>query len=675
LIQEKRTRKFRWDILLAVTLAAVLLALIGTVVTLYWLPYHRARSEMPRDGVLTIQEKSNGHLMLSWPEAEKRDFYHVEVLRRQQVEGEEAPQWKPVFSTYVSRGTSCPLPELPGDELLTIRVNSMMNYQHPGKNKIRPGDEPLEVQLRLAVPVVEDLRWTADPDADTLTLTFSMTQGDKGRLFLREAGEDSIVRTLETGETVVSFGENGDFPVPEHGKEITFVLDSVREEGDYVFISRRTQEVTVTREDFLGRNLIVQMEETSDNIYTLTWNETKGEAYQVQMMTPEGWQSICSVAQGETLSCTTGQLKAFRDYSFRVVATGGQVTGNGQFAAVSQPWQIRTDEALLYATIWPLMDLEVFDSPDRTNAIGTVKAGSTYCVTGVDGSSFAIRFAAGDTGYIDSNYCLIDLAEYLGELCAYDITNSYASKYKAHKYNIPYMTGTVITGYEDVLLEDGTYLVPLLYPVANRLMTAAKSARAEGYRLKIYDAYRPNQATVSLYSRVEKLQDEPVPGNVKDPDNEEELLTYAKVMTNSGQYPLNYFLAKGYSKHNLGVAIDLTIEDLETGEEYSMQTPMHDLSHYSVIYRNNKHAQALNRIMKDAGFGGLVSEWWHFQDNEVREKQKLSPLWGGVSPEGWKLSADGWRWRNADGSYAVGRTLTLEEGEYSFDERGCLIES
>ena len=103
----------------------------------------------------------------------------------------------------------------------------------------------------------------------------------------------------------------------------------------------------------------------------------------------------------------------------------------------------------------------------------------------------------------------------------------------------------------------------------------------------------------------------------------------------------------------MGIALDLTLERVDTGEELEMQTDMHDLSVYSIISRNNEEALLLDSYMKAAGFGGLTSEWWHFQDNDTRNALSLNIyMQYGVSCAGWVCNDDGWRYRNADGTYA-----------------------
>lgn len=105
----------------------------------------------------------------------------------------------------------------------------------------------------------------------------------------------------------------------------------------------------------------------------------------------------------------------------------------------------------------------------------------------------------------------------------------------------------------------------------------------------------------------------------------------------------------------MGIALDLTIETLE-GKELEMQTDMHDLSVYSTIWHDNSEALVLESIMKDAGFGGLTSEWWHFQDNETRDALSLNIyMYNGVSAEGWIADDTGWRYRRADGSFVTGQ--------------------
>lgn len=147
--------------------------------------------------------------------------------------------------------------------------------------------------------------------------------------------------------------------------------------------------------------------------------------------------------------------------------------------------------------------------------------------------------------------------------------------------------------------------------------------------------------------------------------------TIYKLMTNNGRYRLGSFLAKVTSTHNRGIALDLTLADAVTGEELAMQSDMHDLSWYSATNLNNLNAKVLANYMTAAGMNGLSSEWWHFQDDKTRESIGLnSYLYEGVSAEGWTQDDAGWRYRNADGSYACNTALTIDGRSYTFDAAG-----
>ena len=74
--------------------------------------------------------------------------------------------------------------------------------------------------------------------------------------------------------------------------------------------------------------------------------------------------------------------------------------------------------------------------------------------------------------------------------------------------------------------------------------------------------------------------------------------------------------------------------------------------------------------MLAAGFKDLYSEWWHYQDDEIYQKNKYEPLKTGVSCEGWTKDDNGWRYRLADGSFYAGCTRTIDGMTYTFDMEG-----
>lgn len=642
-----------------------------------WLPYQNAENRMPQDGVLTLEVQPDGRFLLSWPGSDSADLYRVRICRPVETEEEQ----EQILAENQTRQTQWLLPALPDGERLKITVESAAEYRMLGLEKVRIGTASLEAEATFAVPVITNPEWTPDPETKTVTLRFSMEAGDRCRCWiLDEAGEKTAVQTTKESAMTIAFGDAGDLPMPEHGTPSRLVLDVYREQPGVQIYGAVCVGLEVTREDLLDRNLTVEFGELSHNRCTLTWNETKGEFYDVQMINPqeEEWITVARIPADGERSYTSPHLHPCRDYVYRVVALGGQTMPDSDMAAVSDYYEYTTWESPIYTTIWPTKDLELFKNADLTEAIGTALCGQAYCVMEEVGDAFGI-YVDGTYGYVESDLCLINLPEYMDRLCDYNITNSYDSLYMVHEYEIPRVTGMVTGGYENVRLADGSFLVPLLYPTAQKLAAAAKIAQEEGYQLKIYDAFRPQKATREIYSRTKKILEDPLPRRTytgvrvslpEPPEGEE--VTYALAMTDN-THSLGNFLASGTSMHNLGIALDLTLSDLNNGKELKMQTSMHDLSFQSIARRNNLSAKILASIMKRAGFTELSSEWWHFQDNEIRQERTLVAVADGISPECWMADDYGWKYRDADGRYFANCTVTIGEKEYTFDTEGYLI--
>ena len=101
-----------------------------------------------------------------------------------------------------------------------------------------------------------------------------------------------------------------------------------------------------------------------------------------------------------------------------------------------------------------------------------------------------------------------------------------------------------------------------------------------------------------------------------------------------------------------------------------MQTAIHDLSWYSEVSRNNENANLLKRIMVQAGFATLKSEWWHFQDDAIKSQLELKNLRQGITPQCWVLDDTGWRYRQKNGRFLTDCTETIDAVTYRFNESG-----
>ncbi len=656
----------RAKITLICCLAAVPLLLIAAFL-LVALPYINAASSMPEGASLAFFDLGGGDYRLEWSEGENAARYKLTL------DGADAA------SAAVLDSNSTVLENLTEGEH-SFTVTPLGSWSLFGREHLREG-EPLSITVPVISVQPPEVEWTPDDEAQTLT---AVAEPMVGRSYELRRVEDADAAPPEgehvlcsgDGALSVAFGEGG-LKIPEYGEDYLFTLRAVVSGEGYTITGRGSEPYALEREALLPDVSELTFEAVRTNDFRLSWTEAKGDYYLVQQLTDGEWRTIAQLDCTDELSYETGTLASCRSYSFRVVGAD-EGAEEGAYVSSSNELHETTERSPLYCTVWPLSAMAFYAEADAgSERLEDIPAATALCVLAEENGFFRVRYA-GNYGYIDSNYCLINLPEYLGELLSFDITNSYASKYAVHGYEIPEVTGEVVYGYEKVQLADGQFLAPYLYPCCDKLYEAANAALAQGYRLKIYDSYRPNAATRDIFDKAALLADQPVPeldihGEVPEelPELAEgETLTYRRLWE-EGSYGLPNFLAQNGSMHNMGIALDLTLERVDNGEELEMQTEMHDLSIYSILARNNQEAVLLDSIMKGAGFGGLTSEWWHFQDNETRQALSLNTyMWNGVSCACWVADDTGWRYRNADGSFVAGAEREIDGASWSFDERG-----
>ncbi len=174
-------------------------------------------------------------------------------------------------------------------------------------------------------------------------------------------------------------------------------------------------------------------------------------------------------------------------------------------------------------------------------------------------------------------------------------------------------TGVADTLLADLRLGDSTIVIEARYATANnftgaplpgygpnriylRREAAAALARAQrrlasgGMGLKVFDGYRPVRATLAMVEWARR----------------------------TGQMHL---IDDGYiasrSRHNLGLAVDLTLVDWSVGgREVDMGTPYDTFSaqaHWAnATGRTLRYRQLLRQVMEAEGFRQYDLEWWHY---------------------------------------------------------------
>ena len=151
-------------------------------------------------------------------------------------------------------------------------------------------------------------------------------------------------------------------------------------------------------------------------------------------------------------------------------------------------------------------------------------------------------------------------------------------------FDIDFASDNNITGtslYPPVpLMEAGT---------AKMLLEAYEKFKADGYIMKICDAYRPKSAQVALYNVVQNS------AFIANP-------------------------ASGGSWHNVGRAVDMSLVYEDTGVELEMPTRMHTFDYSASRYNSSRwteeareNVEYMTSVMQSVGFTTITSEWWHFE--------------------------------------------------------------
>jgi D-alanyl-D-alanine dipeptidase len=144
-------------------------------------------------------------------------------------------------------------------------------------------------------------------------------------------------------------------------------------------------------------------------------------------------------------------------------------------------------------------------------------------------------------------------------------------------------TGEPLPGYE----ANRAYLRT---EAAQALARVQRRLRSGGMGLKVFDGYRPVRATLSMVAwarRTDRL------ALIRD----------------------GYIASR--SRHNLGLAVDLTLVDFSVGRrEVDMGTPYDTFSeqaHFAhATGRIMRYRRLLRQVMESEGFRQYEQEWWHY---------------------------------------------------------------
>ena len=162
-------------------------------------------------------------------------------------------------------------------------------------------------------------------------------------------------------------------------------------------------------------------------------------------------------------------------------------------------------------------------------------------------------------------------------------------------YSSNNFTGNRINGYK----------APVAYMTKEglaALSAAAADLRKQGYRLLIWDTYRPQKAVYNFVEWINNPMDEGDKSFYPDL-KKSDLLAGCYIMEKSG--------------HTRGSTVDLTLikkdgSFVDMGGTFDLFSEISHPDYKKLTRAQKKNRKILHDAMIKAGFNGIDSEWWHF---------------------------------------------------------------
>lgn len=151
------------------------------------------------------------------------------------------------------------------------------------------------------------------------------------------------------------------------------------------------------------------------------------------------------------------------------------------------------------------------------------------------------------------------------------------------------------------------YQAPKIYvarEAARALLSVQKALVEQGMGLKVFDAYRPQQAVDHFVRWAKDLDDVRMKAKYYPSVDKQNLFSDGYIAARSG--------------HSRGSTVDLTIisnannSELDMGTSWDFFDPLSWPSSDQVTAKQKANRDFLRDLMVEAGFRPLQEEWWHF---------------------------------------------------------------
>lgn len=137
------------------------------------------------------------------------------------------------------------------------------------------------------------------------------------------------------------------------------------------------------------------------------------------------------------------------------------------------------------------------------------------------------------------------------------------------------------------------------------LATAQTGALKQGFKLVVYDCYRPQRATDAF---------------VKWANDDADQIAKDRFFPGIEKRTL---FSQGYisrrSSHSTGLAVDIAIDGLDFGTTFDFFDPRSSINSQLVTGAAAANRRTLEKLMRHSGYSNYKREWWHFTYNGAHD--------------------------------------------------------
>ena len=322
----------KW-VLIELIIFAVVITGSVILVTRFIRPYMGSESNMPKDGTFVFQQLDTGELVISWPEADKADYYIFRIYRLPN-DGQLSYQndaGKLVYEKKVTDGTSVTLRSDTFSGNMLFRVVSAVGYVMQETKQIRLSNDALELVTKFDAPSIGNLSCLTDLETGMAAVFFDMSDATVCQVSLvTESGEKKLLKTVDGNFVTFKFGEGGDFEIPAFGKQVLLHFSVLRKTDALIYYSSNFATFSIDRSMLVPSDILLKYARDFDGC-RLRWEEEECDFYEIQAMDPTtgSWNVHGIVNADEELTYVITELEK-NGYMVLRVAAAYEVETKGE---------------------------------------------------------------------------------------------------------------------------------------------------------------------------------------------------------------------------------------------------------------------------------------------------------------------------------------------------------